>query len=198
MRLSLTVAIALFLQGTFAMQNIAHAGDNPMLGEIRWFAGNFAPRGWALCEGQLLPINQNEALFSLLGTIYGGDGRNTFGLPDMRGRAHAHHGNGPGLANRTQGQKFGAENVSLSSVHLPPHSHTMNASANLATQTDPTNNLPAVTQADTIYAAADGNQVAMHPDSIGHTGNGLPHNNMQPSLGLNCIIALFGTFPSRN
>ena len=148
--------------------------------------------------GQLLAISQNEALFSLLGTVYGGDGRTTFGLPDLRGRAPVHFGQGPGLANRSLGQGFGTETASLQANHLPVHTHTLQGSTNSATQSNPTNNVLGSPQGDDIYAAAGGTEVAMHADSIGNTGGNQSHQNMQPSIGINCIISLTGTSPSRN
>ena len=152
----------------------------------------------AFCNGQLLAISQNNALFSILGTTYGGDGRTTFGLPDLRGRAPVHFGQGPGLTNRTLGQGFGAETATLQASNLPVHSHTLQGSTKSLTNFDPTNNVLGTTQLKNIYAAAGGTHVAMHDGSISHTGMNQPHQNMQPSLGINCIIALFGLFPSRN
>ena len=198
MRYLVSIIITLMLQGVLTVQSPVHAGDEPYIGEMRWFAGFFAPRGWAFCSGQLLAISQNNALFSILGTTYGGDGRTTFGLPDLRGRAPVHFGQGPGLANRTLGQRFGAETANLTTNQLPAHSHTLQGSTNSATQTDPTGNVLGTLQGDSIYAVAGGTQVVMHTDAISNTGGNQSHPNMQPSLGLNCIIALFGTFPSRN
>ncbi len=195
MRYLVSITFALL---TLAVQTPALAGDSPFIGEIRWFASNFAPRGWAFCNGQLLPVSQNDALFSILGTTYGGDGRTTFALPDLRGRAPVHFGQGPGLANVSLGQSLGAETVTLQANHLPAHSHTLQGSTNPATQSDPTSNVLGSPQGDNIYAAAGGTQVAMRVDSIGNTGANQAHNNMQPSIAINCIIALTGTFPSRN
>ena len=115
--------------------------SEPFVGEIRMFAGNFAPRGWAFCDGQLLAVSQNDALFSLLGTIYGGDGRTTFGLPDLRGRVPIHAGSGPGLSPRRLGAKAGAENVTLTVNQLPSHSHRLSGSANLASESRPEGNV---------------------------------------------------------
>ena len=198
MRFLVSITVFLFFQGAFAVQSPVRAGESPFLGEIRLFAGNFAPRGWAFCDGQLLAVSQNDALFSLLGTTYGGDGRTTFGLPDLRGRAPVHFGNGPGLANVSLGQGFGAETATLTANQLPAHSHTLQGSTNPATQSDPTSNVLGSPQGDNIYTAAGGTQVAMHADSIGNTGGNQSHQNMQPSIGINCIISLTGTFPSRN
>ena len=198
MRYLVSITLFLIFQGAFAVQSPLRAGDTPFIGEIRLFAGTFAPRGWAFCDGQLLAISQNNALFAILGTTYGGDGRTTFGLPDLRGRAPVHFGNGPGLANVSLGQGFGAETATLTANQLPAHSHTLQGSTNPATQSDPTNNVLGSPQGDNIYAAAGGTQVAMHADSIGNTGGNQSHQNMQPSIGINCIISLTGTFPSRD
>ena len=170
--------------------------SQPFIGEIRMFAGNFAPRNWALCDGQLLPISQNEALFSLLGTIYGGDGRTTFGLPDMRGRVPVHAGNGSGLSSRPLGQKSGSENVSLTSNQLPPHTHSMPAYSGSADKKEPSGNVPA--------KADDGEQnySSTTPDAnlkpTENAGGGQSHANVQPFQCVNFIIALYGTYPSRN
>ena len=198
MRYLVSIIFALLMLGVLTVQTPVHAGDEPFIGEIRLFAGNFAPRGWAFCQGQLLAISQNDALFSILGTTYGRDGRITFGLPDLRGRAPVHFGQGPGLTNRTPGQHFGAETATVQTMHLPVHSLTLQGSTNPATQSDPTNNVLGSPQGDNIYAAAGETQVAMHADSIGNTGGNQSHQNMQPSIGINCIISLTGTFPSRN
>jgi microcystin-dependent protein len=171
--------------------------SEPFIGEIRMFAGNFAPRGWAFCDGQLLAISQNDALFSLLGTIYGGDGRTTFGLPDMRGRIPNHAGSGPGLSSRRLGDKLGNENETLNTSQLPSHSHEFQASTASGTQS--TNNGQ--------YLASSANVRVFRP--VGATGNLLstsmtnvggnsPHNNMMPFLCINFIIALFGIYPSRS
>lgn len=198
MRFIVLITLIMFIQGALIVQTPVHAGDEPFIGEIRFFAGNFAPRGWAFCDGQLLSVSQNSALFSILGTTYGGDGRTTFGLPDLRGRAPVHFGQGPGLTNRPIGQGFGAETVTLQASNLPVHSHILQGSTNPATQSDPTNNLLGSPQGDNIYTAAGGSQVAMNGASIGNTGGNQPHANMQPSIAIRCIISLIGTFPSRN
>jgi microcystin-dependent protein len=163
----------------------------PFLGEIRIVSFNFAPRNWALCNGQLLPINQNQALFALMGTMYGGNGQTTFGLPDLRGRTPIHVGNG-----FTQGERAGEENHTLLLSELPAHTHTANA-RNTAANTDvPTNNLPAQTPID-MYANSV-QPVVMAPQMVGNTGGSQPHNNMQPYLVLNFCVALTGIFPSQN
>ena len=165
------------------------------LGEIRLFGFNFAPRGWALCHGQLLPISQNTALFSLLGTMYGGDGRTTFELPDLRGRVPIGFGQGPGLADHTQGEAGGAEQVTLLAAQLPPHQHTVAASST-ATTKNPTNALPAKTLARAPYGTTADR--TMHPAMASGGGSGAPHDNMQPYLVANWCIALEGIYPARN
>jgi microcystin-dependent protein len=170
--------------------------SEPYVGEIRIFAGNFAPRGWALCEGQLLAVSSNDALFSLLGTTYGGDGRTTFGLPDLRGRLPIHGGAGPGLSPRTIGQKLGTETVALTANEMPGHQHALAAATATGNQSSPGGQLPAQSSQVMIYieAAADG---AMAAGAIETTGGGQPHNNLMPALCVNYIIALYGLYPSR-
>lgn len=171
--------------------------SEPFVGEVRMFAGNFAPRGWALCDGQLMAVSQNDALFSLLGTIYGGDGRTTFGLPDMRGRIPIHAGTGPGLSPRRLGAKGGAENVTLTANQLPSHNHSISASNNLGESNLPTDNVPARSQEAplyTTYAAAE----AMANNMVTSVGGSRSHTNVMPYLCINYIIALFGIYPSRN
>jgi microcystin-dependent protein len=172
----------------------------PFIAEIKMFGGNFAPRGYALCSGQLLSIAQNTALFSLLGTTYGGDGQTTFGLPDMRGRVPIGQGQGPGLSSRVMGELAGSETVTLISSEMPAHTHTHSAGAvtGPGTQAGPAGaRMAESTARDNVYstAAAD---TAMAPDTIGISGGSQPHNNMQPYLCVNFIIALEGIFPSRN
>ena len=128
--------------------------SDPFIGEIKMFAGNFAPRGWALCDGQLLAVSQNDALFSLFGTIYGGDGRTTFGLPDLRGRIPIHAGSGPGLSPRRLGAKGGAENVTLTTAQLPAHKHDIFASSAGASAGNPLNNVSANTAPTNVYSTA--------------------------------------------
>lgn len=169
--------------------------SDPFIGEIKMFAGTFAPRSWALCDGQLLSIPQYDALFSLLGTIYGGDGRTTFGLPDLRGRIPLHQGTGPGLTPRPIGQKSGQENVTLSVAQLPPHGHTLNASAEQADATTVAGNLRARTAEDAYSTSPD---VTLASAAIAATGGGASHANVQPFLCINFIIALVGVYPSRS
>ena len=172
--------------------------SEPYVGEIRMFAANFAPRDWAFCDGQLLAVSQNDALFSLLGTIYGGDGRTTFGLPDLRGRIPIHVGTGPGLSARALGSKAGQQTVTLTSVQqLPSHNHLVPTTTDPAASLDPLGKILGQTS-EAQYREMGGALVDMHPDSIVQsTGSGLPHSNLQPFLGINFIMALFGIYPSR-
>lgn len=168
----------------------------PFLGQISIVGFNYAPRGFALCDGQLLPVNQNQALFSLLGTNYGGDGRTTFALPDLRGRA-AMQPDDPGRP----GGRFGAETVTLLGYQLPAHSHTLQASTDLANSEQPAGALPAGRGrgGPLMYAAPDaGDAVTMHADTLSALGGNRPHDNMQPFVTVNFVIALQGIFPSRN
>ncbi len=174
------------------------------LAQVIGFAGNFAPRNWAFCHGQLIAISSNSALFSLLGTTYGGDGRTTFGLPDLRGRVFVGQGRGPGLQPNVLGQTGGREFVTLTQANLPSHSHTatMHGESNTGTSGDPTNRLLGVITGDTkIYAdAVAAAEVPMHPDSItvGNTGGSTSFNIEQPYQVLNYIICTQGIFPSRS
>ena len=175
------------------------AATEPFIGEIMMTGANFCPRGWASTDGQLLPINQNQALFSLLGTTYGGDGRTTFGLPDLRGRVPLHPGTGPGLAPRRQGEKGGEERHALALNEMPMHQHALNASSGQATQDSATGNLlNAQGRKREFVAPGTGALTPMHPTTIGPAGSGVQHNVMQPFLGINFCIALQGIFPSRN
>ncbi len=168
---------------------------DPFIGEIVMFGGNFAPRGWALCDGQLLSISQFQALFSILGTTYGGDGRTTFALPDLRGRASMHPGSGAGLTTRHLGERVGTETVTLNVNEIPAHKHGVQATNANGNQNDPQNNI----LADEPAAYSNRNpQVLMNADMITNTGGGGAHDNVQPCLCVNYIIALQGTFPSRN
>lgn len=166
----------------------------PFLGELKLAGFNFAPQGWAFCNGQLLPISQNQALFALLGTTYGGDGQTTFALPDLRGRMPVHVGSSVGL-----GQQGGTEAVTLTVSQLPSHSHSLAGSSDLANASAPGGALPAAKPRGGInrYAPAGSNTV-MAPASVAVTGGSQPHNNMQPYLVLSWLIALEGIFPSRN
>lgn len=163
--------------------------SEPFLAEIRIASFNFAPRGWALCNGQLLPINQNQALFSLLGTTYGGDGRVNFALPDFRGRVPIHFGNG-----FTLGQRGGEAAHTITTAELPAHTHSLSANPNTASSTSPVNSVLA--QAGTLtYASAP--NAALSSSSVSLTGGSQAHENRQPSLVLTYIIALQGIFPSQ-
>jgi microcystin-dependent protein len=170
--------------------------SSPFLAEIVMFGGNFAPRGWALCDGQLLAISQYSAVFSLVGTTYGGDGRNTFGLPEMRGRASVHVGSGPGLTPRNWGERSGSETNTLTQNNLPPHTHPL---SNNAVDDDPnTTNVQGNALANGGSYSSAATDAITKPAATGNTGGGTAVNNMQPFLCVNYIIALQGVFPSRN
>ena len=172
--------------------------SEPFIGEIIMFGGNFNPRGWQLCNGQLLSISQNTALFSILGTTFGGNGTSTFGLRDMRGRRPIHAGTGPGLANYTLGEQGGTENVTLLLNNLPAHSHSVNVNGGGANSDSPKGNVPAKTSSP-VYSSAgpDGGSI-MSPNMIGMTGGNIPVAILNPYLCVNFIIAVQGVFPSRN
>jgi microcystin-dependent protein len=171
---------------------------DPFVAEIRIFPFNFAPKGWAFCDGQILPISQNTALFSLLGTTYGGDGKSTFALPDMQGNAPMHPGQGPGLSLHDLGETGGSETVSLLESEIPAHSHSLTADATAALVKLPS---PTVTLARSknanVYQDTQGNLVALNDNTIAPAGGDQPHNNMQPYLTLNFCIALQGVYPPR-
>jgi len=172
----------------------------PFLGEIRLVPYNFAPLGWMECDGRLLSISQNEALFALLGTIYGGDGQSTFALPDLRGRIAIGQGTGPGLPNILQGELAGSETVTLVAPQIPGHRHPVNVTAAGGTSTSPVGKTFAYfgtgTKSDKVYGPAAGGTAS--PAMIGQAGGSQPHENRQPSLTLRYIIATEGVFPSRN
>jgi len=165
------------------------------------FAGNFAPKNWAFCDGQLLAIQQNMSLFSLLGTTYGGDGRSSYALPDLRGRLPVHQGTGPGLTNKKIGKLYGKETVTLTEAQMPDHNHVFNVSKNIANSSEPTGNvLAAQDDGDFLYVAAPeapSNFQNLHNNTLASTGGNQNHTNMMPSLCVNFIIAMFGTYPSR-
>ena len=172
---------------------------DPFIGQIQPFGFNFAPRGWAKCDGQLLAISSNTALFSLLGTIYGGDGRTTFALPDLRGRVGLHAGNGPGLSNRVIGEKSGAETVTLNTQQMPSHNHTVGCTNQLGNQGAPEGQVMSAEDTNAADIYHDGApDKTMNAAAISDTGGNQAHNNMQPYQVINYIIALQGTFPSRN
>jgi len=170
--------------------------DN-FVGEIRIVGFNFAPNGWAECDGQLLPISQNTALFSLLGTMYGGDGRSNFALPNFKGRAAMGPGQGSGLTSRVVGENGGTETVALTVDQIPAHRHQFRATTAAATSTDPTGLLMAVPNQNAMYGTV-GTLAPLHGSSVVPTGFSYAHNNMQPYLTMNFIIALQGIFPARN
>ena len=178
---------------------------DPFVAEIRIFPFNFPPKGWAFCNGQLMPLSQNTALFSLLGTTYGGDGKSTFALPDMQGNAPMHPGQGQGLSLRDLGQIGGADTVTLLQSEMPVHTHQLNASDSDATTANPETQLPAKGQWDTgtafgvmgAYSSTSPGNATMAPQALSIAGGSLPHNNMQPYLTLNFCIALQGVFPPR-
>jgi microcystin-dependent protein len=174
--------------------------SEPFIAEIRIFAGNFAPRGWAFCNGQLLPVAQNTALFSLIGTTYGGDGRSTTALPNLEGRAPMHPGRGPGLTDRRLGQRGGVETVTLTEAQMPNHKHTVEASGDSFNSNDPAGNLLGKSSTPfggQIYKAS-GTEVPLQENVVGNTGGSQAHNNMQPYMAINFIIALVGLYPSRS
>lgn len=171
--------------------------SEPFIAEIRIFAGTFAPRGWAFCNGQLLPIAQNTALFSLIGTTYGGDGRTTTALPNLEGRAPMHPGRGPGLTTRRLGELGGTETVTLTEAQMPNHNHTVWATDEAAEETAPSNTTAfGRARGGAPYASGTPSAV-MAPQMLSEAGGSQPHNNMQPYLAINFIIALVGLYPSR-
>lgn len=187
----------------------------PYVGGIRMFAGNFAPRGWAFCEGQLLAISQNNALFAILGTTYGGDGRTTFALPDMRGRSAMHAGQGPGLTDRRLGARSGTATVTLTNNEMPSHTHALVETTPMTAFVGTNGGTPAANEpAGNVFAAGLANLFNGNPISAGEelggvnftpatftaspTGGSQAHNNMQPYLVVRYIIALVGIFPSRS
>jgi microcystin-dependent protein len=169
----------------------------PYIGQIMPFAGTFAPSGWALCDGSLLPISQYSALFSLIGTYYGGDGQTTFALPDLRSRVPIHQGQGPGLSSYVIGQNGGAEAVTLTTAQLPAHTHPTMGNSDAGTSPDPTGGVWASGPTSTYIAGASAN-TNMNPTSISGSGGGQAHDNMLPYLALNFCIALEGIYPSQS
>jgi len=169
----------------------------PYVGEIRIFAGNFPPAGWMFCDGTTLPISENETLFQLIGTTYGGDGQSTFNLPDLRGRVPIHQGQGSFGTAYTMGEMAGVETVTLTTQQIPQHNHALTASNALAQQANPGGNILGNSQGPQPYLQEnpDGQ---LNTGAIQPTGGSQPHENMQPYLGLNYIISLFGVFPHSN
>ena len=175
--------------------------SSPFVAEIRMFPFNFSPTGWAACDGQLLPISQNTALFSLLGTMYGGDGKSTFALPDLQGSAAMFWGQGPGLSLRDQGEQSGSSTVTLLVTEMPVHTHTVNAKL-VGGQPNPTDMVWASSNAAKVaanfYAPAAASPVLFNPGALSIAGSSFPHNNLMPYNTLNFNIALQGVFPSRS
>ena len=169
---------------------------DPFVAEIRPFGFNFAPTGWAHCDGQLLPISQNTALFSLLGTFYGGDGKSTFALPNLQGSAPMQQGGSGGTSDRVLGETSGSESVTLIQSEMAAHSHALNAVESTATARQPPNQMFAVGEAISNYHTGSAN-TQMDPRMLSLAGGGLPHNNMQPYLTVNFCIAMQGIFPPR-
>jgi microcystin-dependent protein len=172
---------------------------DPFVAEIRIFPFNFAPKGWAFCDGQILPLSQNTALFSLLGTTYGGDGKSNFALPDMQGRAPMHPGQGPGLSLHDLGETGGSETVSLLESEIPSHAHNLMVSSTNSSKPNPSNNaLTRVQSGATPYVPPAGAPLVAFADTaLAPAGGDQPHNNMQPYLTLSFCIALQGVFPPR-
>ena len=173
---------------------------DPFVAEIRIFPFDFAPKGWAFCDGQVLPISQNTALFALLGTTYGGDGKSTFALPNLRGRAAMHPGQGPGLSPHQVGEAGGSETLALAASEIPTHSHALMAQSGAASTKTPTGNVlahPARGMPYAPLAPTGGTVVAMAGQALATTGGETPHNNMMPYLTLRFCIALQGVFPPR-
>jgi microcystin-dependent protein len=176
--------------------------SDPFIGEIRLFAGNFAPFGWLFCDGSLLPISEYNVLFALIGTTYGGDGQSTFALPDLRGRVPVHIG---GTQNYQVGERGGAETVTLTGAQIPLHNHAMSSVSAPGTVSTPSASSrladmgPTGTVTPAVYKAFDGtSQIALNAQSIGAAGGSQPHNNIQPTLAVSFIIAFFGIFPPRS
>lgn len=171
--------------------------SDPFLGEIKMFGGNYAPQGYALCDGSVLPVSNNEALFSLIGATYGGNGQTEFGLPDFRGRIPVHQGQGTGLSNRVLGTLGGAENVTLIAAQLPSHTHPMQGSSNAATSLDPNGNVFGVATAN-AYDQTPENPVSIAPASVSVEGGNQSHPNVMPFQCINFIIAILGEYPTRS
>ena len=171
--------------------------SEPFLAEVRIVGFNFAPRGWAFCDGQILPINQNQSLYSLLGTTYGGDGRTSFALPDMRGRVPIHVGRSNGGSDHREGQKSGEETHTISAAEMPQHDHIVKVSSSTANDNLASGHVFANTAPNDLYISP-ANLTNMNSNSISNVGGGQGHENMQPYLAVNFCIALQGLFPSRN
>ena len=173
--------------------------SSPYVGEIRMFGGSFAPAGWAMCQGQLLPISENETLFNLIGTTYGGDGQQTFGLPDLQGRTPVHQGQGPGISqNYLIGEKGGVESVTLSTQQMPQHNHQMLASTNPGTQVNASGNIISSSLSIKFFIEDIPPDANLAAGVVGPVGGSQPHENTQPYLCISYIISLFGIFPTQN
>jgi microcystin-dependent protein len=168
---------------------------SPYVGELRIFAGNFAPAGWLFCQGQSLPISENETLFQLIGTTYGGDGQSTFALPDLRGRIPIHQGQGPGLQSYILAQTGGTEQVTLTTQQMPTHAHPVLATTAVGSAASPQASLLAASGSSNVYRTGP-SAVALSNQTVGPTGGSQPHTNFQPYLCVDFIISLFGIFPS--
>ncbi len=176
----------------------AHAMSTPYIGEIRLMGSNFPPAGWALCDGQVVPISENDVLFNLIGTIYGGDGQNTFALPNLQGRIPVHMGQGPGLAyNRTIGETGGAEMVTLTAQQVPSHTHPILASSSPGYQASPANAVPARHRDHQAFSTNAPGAPALGASVLQPAGGSQPHDNMPPYLAINFSISLFGIYPSQ-
>ncbi|MDH4393108.1 MAG: tail fiber protein [Aquabacterium sp.] len=171
--------------------------SQPFVGEVRLFAGNFAPAGWSFCDGSLYAISEAEALFALIGTTYGGDGQSTFAMPDLRGRVPVHQGTGNGLSTRTMGEPGGTETVALTTQQMPAHTHALRASSAAATGSAPGGAVLADTGAVNSYGSGTPSQ-AMAAGALAAQGGNQPHENMAPFLTVSYIISLFGIFPQQN
>ena len=171
----------------------------PFVGEIRMFGGNFAPAGWMFCQGQTIPISENDALFTLIGTTYGGDGQETFQLPDLQGRLPMHAGQGPGLSQNYQlGETGGVESVTLTTQQIPSHTHTMIASLNTAQDTSPANKIVGQIGGGALPYIQDSTDTNLNQSAVTPIGGNQPHENFQPYLCVSFIISLFGVFPTQN
>jgi microcystin-dependent protein len=170
--------------------------SNPYVGEIRMFAGNFAPSGWLFCDGSLLPISEYETLFTLIGTTYGGDGQATFALPDLRGRVPVHAGSGPGLPTVVIGEEAGVEAVTLAAQQVPVHTHVARGSSASGTSGDPTGRVWAASNNTIAFATGVTPSAALDPASVQPAGGSQPHDNMAPFLAVGFIISMFGIYPS--
>jgi microcystin-dependent protein len=170
--------------------------SDPYVGEIRLFGGSFAPAGWMFCQGQLLPISENDALFTLIGTTYGGDGQSTFALPDLQGRVPIHQGQGPGLSSYTMGEMAGVEAVTLTTFQIPAHAHAFVATRSGGTSSNAIGNVLA-SSPNVTELIADTPSTTLPASSIGVAGGSQPHDNMAPTIAISYIISLFGIFPTQ-